>query len=178
MYSIQYLPYDIQYCIDTVLITFVCGWCIVQYYELDVDIASCKKYGQSYRELPASYPQQHCSGREALPKAILDSLNDFWVSFPSWSSEESTTITSRKNPFEEQLHKCDDERYELDMVIDLNAATIRVLEGIQKRLQKMSPEEAARFRLDNTLGGTSEALHRKAIQRYAPPLLCCSAKFT
>lgn len=74
---------------------------------------------------------------------------------------------SRKNLFEEQLHKCDDERYELDMVLDLNTATIRVLEGIQKRLQKMAPEEAARFRLDNTLGGASEALHRKAIQRCA-----------
>lgn len=133
-----------------------------------IDIASCKKYGQSYRELPSSYPQQRCSGRESLPNDLLRCLNDYWVSFPVWSSEESTTgPISRKNLFEEQLHKCDDERYELDMVLDLNSATIRVLEGIQKRLQKMAPEEAARFRLDNTLGGTSEALHRKAIQRFA-----------
>jgi len=54
---------------------------------------------------------------------------------------------------------------QLDIVLETNTAAIRVLEGIQKKLGRMSSEEAAKFRLDNTLGGTSEILHRKAIQR-------------
>ena len=51
------------------------------------------------------------------------------------------------------------------MVLETNLATIRVLETVQRRLSRMSAEEQAKYRLDNTLGGTSEVVHRKAIQR-------------
>lgn len=40
-----------------------------------------------------------------------------------------------------------------------------MLEAVQKKLSRMSAEEQAKFRLDNTLGGCSEIIHRKAIQR-------------
>ncbi|XP_029808789.1 paired amphipathic helix protein Sin3a isoform X2 [Suricata suricatta] len=53
----------------------------------------------------------------------------------------------------------------LDVVLETNLATIRVLEAIQKKLSRLSAEEQAKFRLDNTLGGTSEVIHRKALQR-------------
>lgn len=39
------------------------------------------------------------------------------------------------------------------MVIELNLATIRILEGVQKKLQRMNSDEAAKFKLDNSLGG-------------------------
>ncbi|XP_071482751.1 paired amphipathic helix protein Sin3a-like, partial [Diadema antillarum] len=55
--------------------------------------------------------------------------------------------------------------YQLDIVIEINAHTIRVLEHVAKKLSRMSPEEASKFRLDNSLGGTSEVIHRKAIHR-------------
>lgn len=54
---------------------------------------------------------------------------------------------------------------QLDIVIEVNTHTIRVLEHVNKKLSRMSPEEQAKFKLDNCLGGTSEVLHRKAIQR-------------
>lgn len=54
---------------------------------------------------------------------------------------------------------------QLDVVLETNLATIRVLEAIQKKLSRLSAEEQAKFRLDNTLGGTSEVIHRKALQR-------------
>lgn len=91
-------------------------------------------------------------------------LNDTWVSFPSWS-EDSTFVTSRKTQYEEYIYRCEDERFELDVVLETNLATIRVLEAVQKRLQKMSPEEAARFRLDDTLGGSSPTISQRAIKR-------------
>ena len=56
--------------------------------------------------------------------------------------------------------------FQLDIVLETNTSTIRVLEGVQKKLTRMSSDEAARFRLDNCLGGTSEVIHKKAIQRY------------
>ena len=55
--------------------------------------------------------------------------------------------------------------HQLDIVIEVNSHTIRVLEHVNKKLSRMSPEEAAKFRLDNSLGGTSDVVHRKAIQR-------------
>ncbi|XP_043350547.1 paired amphipathic helix protein Sin3a isoform X5 [Dermochelys coriacea] len=89
---------------------------------MEIDYASCKRLGSSYRALPKSYQQPKCTGRTPLCK-------------------------------------------ELDVVLETNLATIRVLEAIQKKLSRLSAEEQAKFRLDNTLGGTSEVIHRKALQR-------------
>uniref|UniRef100_A0A4W5Q4W0 Paired amphipathic helix protein Sin3b n=1 Tax=Hucho hucho TaxID=62062 RepID=A0A4W5Q4W0_9TELE len=127
----------------------------------EVDYASCKRLGSSYRALPKTYQQPKCSGRTAICKEVL---NDTWVSFPSWS-EDSTFASSKKTPYEEQLHRCEDERFELDVVLETNLATIRVLESVQKKLSRLSPEDQDRFRLDDCLGGTSEVIQRRAVYR-------------
>uniref|UniRef100_A0A6Q2Y441 Paired amphipathic helix protein Sin3b n=1 Tax=Esox lucius TaxID=8010 RepID=A0A6Q2Y441_ESOLU len=127
----------------------------------EVDYASCKRLGSSYRALPKTYQQPKCSGRTAICKEVL---NDTWVSFPSWS-EDSTFVSSKKTPYEEQLHRCEDERFELDVVLETNLATIRVLESVQKKLSRLSPEDQDRFRLDDCLGGTSEVIQRRAVYR-------------
>ncbi|RXM93680.1 Paired amphipathic helix protein Sin3b [Acipenser ruthenus] len=75
----------------------------------DIDYASCKRLGSSYRALPKTYQQPKCTGRTAICKEVL---NDTWVSFPSWS-EDSTFVSSKKTPYEEQLHRCEDERFEV-----------------------------------------------------------------
>ncbi|XP_028679684.2 SIN3 transcription regulator family member Aa isoform X2 [Erpetoichthys calabaricus] len=128
---------------------------------MEIDYASCKRLGSSYRALPKSYQQPKCTGRTPLCKEVL---NDTWVSFPSWS-EDSTFVSSKKTQYEEHIYRCEDERFELDVVLETNLATVRVLEAVQKKLSRMSAEEQAKFRLDNTLGGSSEVIHRKAIQR-------------
>ncbi|XP_044306582.1 nascent polypeptide-associated complex subunit alpha, muscle-specific form-like, partial [Varanus komodoensis] len=127
----------------------------------EIDYASCKRIGSSYRALPKTYQQPKCSGRTAICKEVL---NDTWVSFPSWS-EDSTFVSSKKTAYEEQLHRCEDERFELDVVLETNLATIRVLESVQKKLSRMGPEEQERFRLDDCLGGTSEVIQRRAVHR-------------
>lgn len=125
------------------------------------DYSSCKRYGVSYRAVPKSYNAPKCSGRTPLCREVL---NETWVSFPTWS-EDSTFVTSRKTIFEENVYRCEDERFELDVVIEANSATIKVLEAVQKKLSRMTTDEAAKFHLDNTLGGTSEFIHKRAIQR-------------
>ncbi|KAG8594788.1 hypothetical protein GDO81_001327 [Engystomops pustulosus] len=127
----------------------------------EIDYASCKRIGSSYRALPKTYQQPKCSGRTAVCKEVL---NDTWVSFPAWS-EDSTFVSSKKTPYEEQLHRCEDERFELDVVLETNLATIRVLESVQKKLSRMSAEDQEKFRLDDCLGGTSEVIQRRAIYR-------------
>lgn len=128
---------------------------------MEIDYSSCKKYGASYRALPKNYVQLKCSGRTPLCKEVL---NDTWVSFPSWS-EDSTFVSSRKTQYEEYIYRCEDERFELDIVLESNLSTIRVLEAVQKKMTRMTSEEKLHFRLDDTLGGTSTVIHQQAIKR-------------
>jgi paired amphipathic helix protein Sin3a len=91
-------------------------------------------------------------------------LNDTFVSFPCWS-EDTTFLTSKKNQYEELLFRTEDERFELDVILETNASAIRILESVQKKMIKMEPEERNKYRLDNCLGGSSDLLHVKAIKR-------------
>lgn len=128
---------------------------------MEIDYTTCKRLGASYCALPKSYAQPKCSGRTNLCKEVL---NDTWVSFPTWS-EDSTFVTSRKTQYEEYIYRCEDERFELDVVIETNASTIRILEGVQKKLSRLSPEEITKFRLDDCLGGSSPTIHQRALRR-------------
>ncbi|XP_050358996.1 paired amphipathic helix protein Sin3a isoform X3 [Nymphalis io] len=128
---------------------------------MDIDLSTCKRLGTSYCALPREAAARRCSGRTPLCKEVL---NDTWVSFPTWS-EDSTFVTSRKTQFEEYIYRCEDERFELDVVIETNAATIRVLEGVQKKLSRMTSEDAAKYRLDDSLGGHSPTIHQRALRR-------------
>ncbi|XP_023245695.1 paired amphipathic helix protein Sin3a isoform X2 [Copidosoma floridanum] len=128
---------------------------------MEIDYTTCKRLGASYCALPKTYTQPKCSGRTPLCREVL---NDTWVSFPTWS-EDSTFVTSRKTQFEEIIYRCEDERFELDGVIETNAATIRVLEGVHKKLNRMSSEELQKFKLDDCLGGNSPTIHQRALRR-------------
>jgi paired amphipathic helix protein Sin3a len=127
----------------------------------EIDLSQCKRLGASYCALPKTSVPKKCSGRTALCREVL---NDTWVSFPTWA-EDSTFVTSRKTQYEEFIYRCEDERFELDVVIETNSATIKVLEGVQKKLSRMSPEEIVKFKLDDTLGGTSTTIHQRALRR-------------
>ncbi|KAH9508489.1 Paired amphipathic helix protein Sin3a [Bulinus truncatus] len=128
---------------------------------MEIDFTTCKRYGASYRGIPSKFVPPKCSGRSALCREVL---NDTWVSFPTWS-EDSSFVTSRKTQYEENIYKCEDERFELDYVIETNFSTIKSLEAVLKKMNRMPQEEAAKFRLDNTLGGTSECINRNSIHR-------------
>lgn len=127
----------------------------------EIDLTTAKRLGASYCVIPISQEGMMCSGRTPLCKEVL---NDQWVSFPTWS-EDSTFVSSRKTQYEEYMYRCEDERFELDVVIETNASTIRVLEGVNKKLSRMSPDEVARYRLDDCLGGNSPTLHQRALKR-------------
>lgn len=127
----------------------------------EIDLSTCKRLGASYCALPKSSEVRKCSGRTNLCKEVL---NDTWVSFPTWA-EDSTFVTSRKTTYEEIIYRCEDERFELDVVIETNSSTIRVLEGVSKKMSRMSQEELAKFRLDDCLGGTSPTIHQRALRR-------------
>ncbi len=67
--------------------------------------------------------------------------------------------------YEEFVYRTEDERFEFDVVLETNKDTIKVLECVQKKMSRMPPEEAARYRLDDCLGGSSPTIHQRAIRR-------------
>lgn len=55
--------------------------------------------------------------------------------------------------------------FQLDIVLENVNATIVVLNGVMDKLNQMTAEDQAKFRLDNMLGGRSEFLHRNTIMK-------------
>jgi paired amphipathic helix protein Sin3a len=94
--------------------------------------------------------------------AVVDTLNDVWVSFPTSEGEESAFLATKKNPHEEALFRCEDERFELDIVLEANLATIRTLELTLKHIHNLPLEQQRSYKLPPlSLGGDSEIIHRK-----------------
>ncbi|KAI8981426.1 hypothetical protein BDB01DRAFT_851219 [Pilobolus umbonatus] len=126
------------------------------------DLVNCQEYGPSYRLVPTIWQKQSCSGRDAL---CWEVLNDAYVSHPTWASEDSGFIASKKNIFEEALHRVEEERYDYDLNIEANANTIALLEPISKKMANMSEEEKSVFRLPPGLGGPSKTIYQRVIKK-------------
>ena len=124
----------------------------------NLEFSSSKRYGPSYRANPKSYKPLHCSGRTLLCDQVL---NDTWVSSPT-GSEDVGFKASRKNQYEEELFKCEDQRCELDLAIELNWSAIFALESILKRMRKATEDEKKRFRIAD---GELKILHVRAIEK-------------
>jgi paired amphipathic helix protein Sin3a len=104
----------------------------------EIDFSRCRRCSPSYRALPRDYPAPPCSDRSEEEKKVL---NDVWVSLPVGSEESYTFRHMRRNTYEEILFRCEDERFEIDMVIDSNAATLKRLEPIAREIAQLSRDE-------------------------------------
>jgi paired amphipathic helix protein Sin3a len=126
----------------------------------DQDFTGCAHCTPSYRELPEGYPQLACSERSMWEQRVL---NDRWVSIQT-GSEDYSFKHMRRNQYEEALFRCEDERYEVDMVIDTNASTIKILEPLAQEINTLRAVKGYhwQFRLDRRALGV---IHLKAIAR-------------
>ena len=104
----------------------------------EIDFSRCRRCSPSYRALPRDYPNPPCSERSEMEEKVL---NDTWVSLPLGSEENNTFRHMRKNQYEETLFRCEDMRFEIDMCIDSNAATLQRLTKIYDELQFLSENE-------------------------------------
>lgn len=125
-----------------------------------LELGLCKGYG-SYRQLPKTETYMPCSGRDEM---CWEVLNDEWVSHPSWESEESGYIAHRKNQYEENLYRVEDERHIYDFQIENNSRTIQTLEVIAHKIANMTDEEKKKFKLPDGLGHTSKTIYKKNIR--------------
>ncbi|KAA8533070.1 hypothetical protein F0562_033397 [Nyssa sinensis] len=95
----------------------------------ELDLSNCERCTPSYRLLPKDYPIPSVSQRTELGAEVL---NDHWVSVTS-GSEDYSFKHMRKNQYEESLFRCEDDRFELDMLLEsVNVTTKRVEELLDK----------------------------------------------
>jgi histone deacetylase complex regulatory component SIN3 len=133
-------------------------------YLADYDWSTSEKLGPSYRSMPRPWAQWKCSGRQG--NAICtEVLNDSWISVPT-GTEEGAFKNSRKNQYEELLFKCEDDRFELDLLVEGNASAIRSLETTLASFRTLSPSALATFQLNES---DISVLTIKAIRRVYGP---------
>ncbi|CAN0924109.1 Paired amphipathic helix protein Sin3-like 4 [Linum grandiflorum] len=95
----------------------------------ELDLSNCDSCTPSYRLLPKNYPIPMASQRTGIGAQVL---NDHWVSVTS-GSEDYSFKHMRKNQYEESLFRCEDDRFELDMLLEsVNVTTKRVEELMEK----------------------------------------------
>ncbi|GAX18151.1 paired amphipathic helix protein Sin3a [Fistulifera solaris] len=104
----------------------------------EIDFSRCRRCSPSYRALPRDYPSHPCSDRSPEEAKVL---NDVWVSLPVGSEESYTFRHMRRNTYEETLFRVEDERFEIDMVLDSNAATLQRLLPIAEEIAILAKEE-------------------------------------
>lgn len=92
-------------------------------------------------------------------------LNDEWVSHPTWASEEAGFVAHKKNTFEDFIHKTEDERHEYQIHLEGISRTIAILEPLNARIEELSAEERATFKLPPDLGGQSKAIYQRTLKK-------------
>ncbi|KAL2939201.1 Paired amphipathic helix protein Sin3-like 2 [Bienertia sinuspersici] len=92
----------------------------------ELDLSNCKRCTPSYRLLPDDYPIPTASQRSEIGAQVL---NDYWVSVTS-GSEDYSFKHMRRNQYEESLFRCEDDRFELDMLLESVSSTAKRVEDL------------------------------------------------
>jgi histone deacetylase complex regulatory component SIN3 len=108
-----------------------------------LDVSKLDKCSSSYCLLPSEYDHGTFAERTAEDMKVL---NNICIS----SSNACVNNQMYKNKYEEILLRCDEERFEMDMIIDSNKSTIDVLEPIIDEIQDfiLSKERKSKYKRD------------------------------
>ncbi|AES74611.2 putative transcription regulator Others family [Medicago truncatula] len=109
----------------------------------ELDLSDCKRCSPSYRLLPADYPIPTASQRSELGAHVL---NDHWVSVTS-GSEDYSFKHMRRNQYEESLFRCEDDRFELDMLLESVSSAAKRADELYNSIveNKISVESLSRI---------------------------------
>ncbi|CAM0958907.1 unnamed protein product [Alopecurus aequalis] len=113
----------------------------------ELDLSNCQRCTPSYRLLPKNYPIPSSSSRTELGVSVL---NDLWVSVTS-GSEDYSFKHMRKNQYEESLFRCEDDRFELDMLLESVNVAIKRVEELIEKMQDNSIKPDSPIRIDEHL---------------------------
>ena len=131
----------------------------------EMDLTALEQCTPSYRAFPPDRPKDLVTSRVPSEACLL---NDDWVSVPTGSEEDFFFKNQRKNQYEEALFRCEDEQFEMDMMIDQNDSAIMRMRTLAAQIESMkvkarNPNEVYRdFRLTTN---SLTVIHLSAILR-------------
>ncbi|KAL1539386.1 paired amphipathic helix protein Sin3-like 3 isoform X1 [Salvia divinorum] len=123
----------------------------------ELDLSNCESCSPSYRLLPNNYPIPSVSCRTKIGSEVL---NDHWVSVTS-GSEDYSFKHMRKNQYEESLFRCEDDRFELDMLLESVNATTKRVEELLDSMNSHTDKTESSFHIDDHL----TAVNLRCIER-------------
>ncbi|XP_074324905.1 paired amphipathic helix protein Sin3-like 2 isoform X2 [Apium graveolens] len=123
----------------------------------ELDLSNCQRCTTSYRRLPEDYPIPLASQRSELGAQVL---NDKWVSVTS-GSEDYSFKHMRRNQYEESLFRCEDDRFELDMLLESVNSTAKRAEELLSNIKNNSVSLGSQFRMEDHF----TALNLRCIER-------------
>ncbi|AAF03494.1 unknown protein [Arabidopsis thaliana] len=123
----------------------------------ELDLSDCECCTPSYRLLPADYPIPIASQRSELGAEVL---NDHWVSVTS-GSEDYSFKHMRRNQYEESLFRCEDDRFELDMLLESVSSAARSAESLLNIITEKKISFSGSFRIEDHF----TALNLRCIER-------------
>ncbi|CAA0828461.1 Paired amphipathic helix protein Sin3-like 2 [Striga hermonthica] len=123
----------------------------------ELDLSNCQQCTPSYRLLPKDYPISSASQRSELGAQVL---NDHWVSVTS-GSEDYSFKHMRRNQYEESLFRCEDDRFELDMLLESVSSTAKRAEELLSIINNNSVGSDGPIRIEDYF----TALNLRCIER-------------
>ncbi|XP_010453632.1 PREDICTED: paired amphipathic helix protein Sin3-like 2 [Camelina sativa] len=123
----------------------------------ELDLSDCERCTPSYRLLPPDYPTPSVRHRQKSGAAVL---NDHWVSVTS-GSEDYSFKHMRRNQYEESLFRCEDDRFELDMLLESVGSAAKSTEELLNIIIEKKISFEGSFRIEDHL----TALNLRCIER-------------
>ena len=124
----------------------------------ELDTSDLERPTTSYILLPSDYPSMACSGKTALGREVLQDC----VASVTTGTEDGSFKHMRKNQYEEALFRAEDERYDVELIIDRTRSAIKALIPVQEHIDLLSPDAKASYTLPpNTL----RAFHVRTIEK-------------
>ncbi|KAL0709525.1 hypothetical protein Bca4012_016503 [Brassica carinata] len=123
----------------------------------ELDLSDCERCTPSYRLLPSDYPIPSVRHRQKLGAAVL---NDHWVSVTS-GSEDYSFKHMRRNQYEESLFRCEDDRFELDMLLESVGSAAKSAEDLLNNITEKKISIEGSFRVEDHF----TALNLRCIER-------------
>ncbi|ESQ41476.1 hypothetical protein EUTSA_v10012461mg [Eutrema salsugineum] len=123
----------------------------------ELDLSDCERCTPSYRLLPPDYPIPSVRHRQKSGAAVL---NDHWVSVTS-GSEDYSFKHMRRNQYEESLFRCEDDRFELDMLLESVGSAAKSAEELLNIIIEKKISFEGSFRIEDHF----TALNLRCIER-------------
>ncbi|WOL11761.1 paired amphipathic helix protein Sin3-like 4 [Canna indica] len=112
----------------------------------ELDLSSIQRCTPSYCILPDNHPIPSASCVTELEKSVL---NDRLVSVTSGS--ENSFKFMRRNKYENSLFRCEDDRFEMDLLLNMMTSTARKVEDILEKIHYNEIEPGIGFQIEDHL---------------------------